>query len=163
MNLATLWSLVWCPSFGGDLGGFVYGALHLEVTLVDTFGGFGVGFVGDLDEALEVTFGDWWCFAGDLDEAWWLETLLHDDLETWHLTWCISWVGSQEPCLLVLAWSWLWRGWMMWLVWDDDQTDAFAVAVTVFFILPCKLGLAHSEGWIPQIPLGWIQENTSWV
>ena len=42
--------------FGGDLGGFVYGALHLEVTLVDTFGGFGVGFVGDLDETLEVDF-----------------------------------------------------------------------------------------------------------
>ena len=26
-----------------------------------------------------------------------------------------------------------------------------------------KLELATLEGWISQTPLGWIQENTSWV
>ena len=26
-----------------------------------------------------------------------------------------------------------------------------------------KLELATLEGWIPQTPLGWIQENTSWA
>ena len=87
------WRLVlWCPSYW-----LARRSLTLEVfALVD---------------ALELwrwfllvtwtRFDDWRCYI--------------DDLETWHLTWSISWVESQEPCLLVLAWSWLWRGWMMWL------------------------------------------------
>jgi hypothetical protein len=50
-------------------GGFVYGALHLEVTLVDTFGGFGVKFVGDLDKALEVDLWRLMMLCCDLDEA----------------------------------------------------------------------------------------------
>ena len=42
--------------------------LHLEVTLVDTIGGFGVGFVGDLDEALEVDFWRLMMLCYDLNE-----------------------------------------------------------------------------------------------
>ena len=83
--------------------------------------------------------GDFWrlmmlCCA--LDEAWWLETLLHDDLETWHLTWSISWVGSQEACLLVLTWELTMTRMDDVASWDDDQTDGYAVAVTVpYFVL----------------------------
>ena len=39
------------------------------MTLVHTFGGFGVGFVGDLDEALEVDFWRLMMLCCDLDEA----------------------------------------------------------------------------------------------
>ena len=34
--------------------------------------------------------------------------------------------------------------------------------MAVLFYSTCKLGLANSEGWIPQTPLGWNQENASW-
>ena len=43
--------------------------LHLEVSLVGTFEGFGVGFVGDLDEALEVEFWRLMMLCCDLDDA----------------------------------------------------------------------------------------------
>ena len=50
-------TLFGCPSFGGELGGFVFGTPHLEVSLVDAFGGLGGICFG--------CFGDWWCFADD--------------------------------------------------------------------------------------------------
>ena len=97
--------------------------IHLEVLelfLVDVFGGFG-GIC--LVDALRL-----WRWFGWFD--WWRHCYI-DDLETWHLTWSISWVGSQEPCLLVLACESI----MMRMVdvtrWDDDQIDGYAVAVTV--------------------------------
>ena len=59
---------------------------------------------------------------------------LEIDLETWPLTWSIYWVGSQEACLLVLAWELIVTDDVA--SWDDDQTDGYAVAVTVpYFIL----------------------------
>ena len=141
------WS--WCPSFGGSclwsatLGDDSW-LMHLEAWEVFDL------VVLEIDDALP------WLgrglMIGDFATRW-LGDLTFDLV--------MSWVGSQEPCLLVLPWSWLWRGWMMWVVRDDDQTDAYVVVVTIFFVLLCKLGLAHSEGWIPQTPLGWIQENTS--
>ena len=59
---------------------------------------------------------------------------LEVDLETCHFTWSIPWVGSQEACLLVLAWELIVTDDVA--SWDDDQTNGYAVAVTVpYFVL----------------------------
>ena len=112
VNLATLWSLVWCPSFGGDLRGFCLWCatlgddswlMHLEAWEVFAL------VVLEIDDAL-LWLGRG-LMIGDFATGW-LGDLTFDLV--------MSWVGSQEPCLLVLLWSWLWWGWMMWVVQDDD-------------------------------------------
>ena len=75
-EFATCWRpWSWCPSFGGSC--------LWSATLGDD------SWLMHL-EAWRFLLWLFWrlmmlCF--DLDEHWWLETLLHDDLETWHLTW----------------------------------------------------------------------------
>ena len=134
------WRLVlWCPS---------YWLARRSLT----FGGFGVGFWLMHLEVLEVTVGAWWCFAtwmiwryswrhfGTIGDLMRLCYDLEIDLETWHLTWSISWVGSQEPCLLVLAYELIMTRMDDVTRWDDDQTDGYAVAVTVHSLFFLQAG-----------------------
>ena len=77
--------------------------------------------------------------------TWGLMMLRYDlevDLETWHLTWSIPWVGSQEACLVVLAWELIVTDDVA--SWDDDQTDGYAVAVTVLFFVLLASWVLHT-------------------
>ena len=116
VNLATLWSLVWCPSFGGDLGGFCLWC----ATLGGDFGWyiwrlwscFWLMYL----EALEVFA--WlmlWGFGDDLVD------LTDGDIAT-SMTWRLDiWLGLylelDLKSLVYLSWlvSRLWQGWLMWL------------------------------------------------
>ena len=104
-------------------------------------------------EALEVIVGGWWCFAtleiwrsswrihfGPIGDLMRLRYDLEIDLENWHLTRSISWVGSQEPCLLVLAYELIMTRTNDVTSWDDDQTDGYAVAVTVHSLFFLQAG-----------------------
>ena len=79
--------------------------------------------------------GWWWMLDGDLMEAllWWLGVLVDGGL-AWMMLWRLGW------CL----------GWWRFLCFSFLHSTG-------------KLELATLEGWISQTPLGWIQENTSWV
>ena len=87
-EFATCWRpWSWCPSFGGScLWSAILGddswLMHLEAWEVFAL------VVLEIDDALLM-----------MDEAWWLETMLHDYVETWHLTWwCL------ELDLKILSW-----------------------------------------------------------
>ena len=88
-DFATCWRpWSWCPSFRGSclwsttLGDDSW-LMHLEAWEVFAL----------------VDFWRLMMLCCDLDEDWWLETSLNDDLETWHLTW-----WYLELDLKILGW-----------------------------------------------------------
>ena len=83
----------------------------------------------------------WGLMIGDLMM---LRYDLDVDLETWHLSWSISWVGSQEACLLVLAWELIMTRMDDVASWDDDQTDGYTMAMTVLFFVLLASCVLHT-------------------
>ena len=67
-----------------------------------------------------------------------------------------GWAPWMIRCVAANSWSrWdvLGADEQCWLSWRDHS----------ILHSSCKLGLANSEGWIPQTPLGWCQEiDASW-
>ena len=107
----------------------------------------------------------WWTL---LHFGAWYDALILEDLwlmvcYTWRMmTWRFWWwrlgFGDDLVALIDDMEAFLgWRfGWWR-LCYIDDLETVLILHSTG------KMELATFEGWIPQTPLGWIQENTSWV